>query len=123
MSLFAHSLVSEYGNTLEAVDDFVYLGAWVESAEHDIKVRKAKAWAACHKMKAIWKSKLSDNLKRRLFIATVEYVLLYGCETWTLDRQLEKGLDGCYTIMLGAPKDVSWREHMSKKGSMVNFLR
>ena len=46
-------------------------------------------------MKAIWKSKLSDNLKRRLFIETVESVLLYESETWTLDRRLEKGLDGC----------------------------
>ena len=42
-------ITTNAGNTLEAVDDFVYLGAWV----HDIKVRKAKAWAACHKMKAI----------------------------------------------------------------------
>ena len=46
-------ITTNAGNTLEAVDDFVYLGAWVESTEHDIKVRKAKSCAACHKMKAI----------------------------------------------------------------------
>ena len=45
----------------------MYLGAWVESTEHGIEVRKTKAWA-CQKIRAIWKSKLSDNLKRRLFI-------------------------------------------------------
>ena len=44
------------------VNYFLYLSAWVEITEHDIKFGKAKAWAACHKMKAIWKSKLSDNV-------------------------------------------------------------
>ncbi len=39
---------------IEQVDDFVYLGAWIASTEYDslnFKVRKVKAWAACHKMK------------------------------------------------------------------------
>ena len=53
------------------MEDFVYLGAWVGSTEHDFIVRKAKAWAACHKMKKIWKSKLRKDLKIRLFEATV----------------------------------------------------
>ena len=108
-------ITTDAGNTLETVEDFVYLGAWVESTEHDIKVRKAKAWAACHKLKTIWKSKLSDCLKRRLFIATVESVLLYGSETWTLDKRLEKGLDGCYTRMLRMAMNVNWRDHMTNK--------
>ena len=108
-------ITTDAGNTLETVEDFVYLGAWVESTEHDIKVGKAKAWAAYHKLKTIWKSKLSDCLKRRLFIATVESVLLYGSETWTLDKRLEKGLDGCYTRMLRMAMNVNWRDHMTNK--------
>ena len=36
-------ITNNAGCPLETVDDFVYLGAWIESTEHDIKVRKAKA--------------------------------------------------------------------------------
>ena len=35
-------ITANAGNTLEAVNDFVYLGAWVESTEHDINGRKLK---------------------------------------------------------------------------------
>lgn len=108
-------ITTNAGNTLETVDDFVYLGVWVESTEHDTKVIKSKAWAACHKLKTIWKFNLSDRLKRRLFIATVESVLLYGSETWTLENRIEKGLDGCYTRMLRMAMDVNLCDHMTNK--------
>ena len=39
-------------------------------------------------------------MKVNLFCATVEYVLTYGSDTWTLSKSLEKQLDGCYTRML-----------------------
>ena len=42
-------------------------------------------------------------------MATVESVLLYRAETWTLTVQLEKALDGVYTRMaLG----VTWMDHV-----------
>ena len=48
----ASSLVSwSSGNQLEKVTDFVYLGAWIATTERDLRVRKAKALAACHKLK------------------------------------------------------------------------
>ena len=84
------------GTVLEVVQDFVYLGAWIASTQRDIKVRRARAWQALHGMSKIWKSSMSDQLKRRLFVATVESVLLYGSEAWTLSVQDEKALDGVY---------------------------
>ena len=69
------------GSCLEEVKDFKYLGSWVQSTKQDIKVRKAMAWKACNKLTKIWKSTLSRNLKIKLFHATVESVLLYGCGT------------------------------------------
>ena len=48
----------------------------------------------------------------RFFFATVESVLLYGSETWTLTPRLEKSLNGCYTRMLRAAFNVSWRDHI-----------
>ena len=34
------------------------------------------------------------------YTALVESVLLYGSETWTMTKRLEKMVDGCYTRML-----------------------
>ena len=41
-------------------------------------------------------------MKRIFFQAVVVSILLYGCTTWTLIKQLEKKLDGNYTRMLRA---------------------
>ena len=61
-----------------------YLGAWLDSSVRDIKIRRAKAWSACHKMKTIWNSTMSKAMKVRLFIATVESV--YGHDVDRLDK-------------------------------------
>ena len=76
-------ILTNGGIALEEVEDFKYLGSWVNSSERDIKTRKALAWKALNNMKRVWKSNVSNELKTRLFIATVESVLLYGCESWT----------------------------------------
>ena len=91
------------------------LGSWVATTEHDFVVRKAKAWAACHKMKKIWKSDLRRDLKVRLFQATVESILLYGSETWTMKKSLINKIDGCYTIMLRMALNVSWTSHTTNR--------
>ena len=106
-------ILSTSGQAIDRVEDFIYLGSWIRSTEKDIKVRKAKAWAACHKLKKVWKSDLRKALKIRLFTATVESVLLYGSETWTLNTRLSRILDGCYTRMLRMAMDVSWKQHLT----------
>ena len=111
----AGDLPSRSGETIDNVEDFVYLGSWISGTERDIKVRKAKAWAALHRLKNIWKSKLSKNLKIRLFIAACESVLLYGSEAWTLTRAQEKSLDGTYTKMLRMVLGVTWKDKVSNE--------
>lgn len=108
-----HSIHSVLGTPIAKVDDFLYLGSWIRSTEKDIKVRKAKAWAACHKLKQVWKSDMTKPLKIRLFTSTVESVLLYGSETWTLDNRLTKMLDGAYTRMLRMALNISWKQHLT----------
>lgn len=100
------------GTLLEVVEDFNYLGAWIASTQKDIKIRRARAWSALHSMNNVWKSKMNDNLKRRLFVTTVESVLMYGCEAWTLTVKDEKALDGVYTRMLRAALNVPWEDHI-----------
>ena len=98
------------GKELEHVNDFLYLGSYISSSEHDFAVRKAKAWAACHQMKKIWSSNMRKTLKIRLFLATVESILLYGSETCTIPKALSKRIDGCYTRMLRMALNVNWRD-------------
>ena len=42
-------------------------------------------------------------------------ILLYGCTTWTLTKQMEKKLDGNYTRMLRAILNKSWNQHPTKQ--------
>ena len=48
-------------------------------------------------------------MKRSFFQAAVVSILLYGCTTWTLTKQLKKKLDGNYTRMLRAVLNTSWQ--------------
>ena len=103
------------GNRLEIVDDFKYLGAWIASSEKDFNIRKAQAWKACNSMSKIWKSKLAKGIKIRLFTTTVESVLMYGAEAWTMTVKMEKALNGCYTRMLRKALNVPWQSHTTNK--------
>ena len=67
-----------------------------------------------YKLLVIWKSDLTDKMKRSFFQAAVVLILLYGCTTWTLTKQLEKKLDSNYTRMLRAILNKSWRQHPTK---------
>ena len=102
------------GTPLKLVDKFTYLGSSVESTEKDIETRLTKAWTAINRLSIIWKSDLTDKMKRSFFQAAVTSILLYGCTTWTLAKRLEKKLDGNYTRMLRAILNKSWQQHPTR---------
>ena len=99
------------GTSPKLVDKFTCLGSSVSSTEKDIDTRLTKAWTAIDRLLIIWKSDLTDKMKRSFFQAAVVLILLYGFTTWTLTKRLEKKLDGNYTRMLGAILNKSWRQH------------
>ena len=102
------------GTPLKQVDKFTYLGSSVESSEKDIETRLTKAWTAINRLSIIWKSDLTDKMKRSFFQAAVTSILLYGCTTWTLTKRLEQKLDGNYTRMLRAILIKSWQQHPTR---------
>ena len=102
------------GTSLKLVDKFTYQGSSVSSTEKDIDTRLTKAWTAIDRPSIIWKSELTDRMKRSFFQAAVVSILLYGCTTWTLTKRLEKKLDGNYTRMLRAISNKSWRQHPTR---------
>ena len=84
------------------------------STEKNIDTRLTKAWTAIDRLSIIWKSDLTDKMKRSFFQAAVVSILLYGCTTWTLTKRLKKKLDGNYTRMLRAVLNKSWRQHSTR---------
>ena len=102
------------GTSLKLVDKFTYLGSSVLSTEKDIDTQLTKAWTAINRLSIIWKSDLTDKMKRSFFQAAVVSILLYGCTTWTLTKRLEKKLDGNYTRMRQAILNKSWRQHPTR---------
>ena len=102
------------GSSLKLVDKFTDQGSSVSSTEKDSDTRLTKAWTAIDRLSIIWKSDLTDQMKRSFFQAAVVSILLYGCTTWTLIKRLEKKLDGNYTRMLRATLNKSWRQHPIK---------
>ena len=103
------------GSSLKLVNKFTYPGNKVTSTETDINTQLAKAWTAIDKLSVIWKSDLTDKMKRSFFQAAVVSILLYGCNTWTLTKLMEKKLDGNHTRMLWAILNKSWRQHPTKQ--------
>ena len=96
------------GTPLKLVDKFTYLRSSVASTEKNIDTRLTKAWTAINRLSIIWKSDLTDKMKRSFFQAAVASILLYGCTTWTLTKRLKKKLDDNYTRMLRAILNKSW---------------
>ena len=89
----------------------------------DIDTRRlTKVWIASDRLSVIWKSDLTDKMKRSFFQAAVESILLYGCTTWTLTKRIEKKLDGSYTRMLRAILNKSWRQHPTKQQQLYGHL-
>ena len=83
------------GSSLKLADEFTNLESSVSSTEKDIDTRLTKAGTAIDRLSVIWKSDLTDKMKRSFFQAAVVSILLYGCTTGTLTKRMEKKLDGC----------------------------
>jgi len=105
------------GNQLENVEKFTYLGC-IETYDLDVKkevwARIAKATAALKAMDKVWKSK-SIHLKIKLEVlrTCVFSSMLYGCETWTVTKEMESKILAferkCYRKVLG----IGWMQKMT----------
>ena len=76
------------GKVLKSINQFTYIGSHISLTESNTKIHITKA------LSIVWKSDLSDKIKRDLFGAVAMSVLLYRCTTWTLTKCLKKKLDG-----------------------------
>ena len=87
-----------YGDPINHVSDFRYLGSMVASGSSDLKRRKSLAWCAFWKLEQLWKSPhISISTKVKLFNTTCVTILLYGCESWVISQDMENKINAFAT--------------------------
>lgn len=96
---------------IDKVDNFIYLGAQINSdgsSVPEIKRRIAMAKDAMTRLQVIWKNRsLGFRTKMRLVRALVFPIFMYGVETWTILARERHRIDAfemwCWRRMLGIP--------------------
>ena len=105
------------GQDIEETEEFTYLGATVckeGGGMKDLKNRLSKARGAFIKLKKIWSSKaISRRTKLRLYKTLVVPVLLYGCETWKMNKGDNKAVDVFLNKCLRRIFNIQWQDHIS----------
>ena len=99
---------------LEMVDDFQYLGAWVNNTMEDFKHRRAKAWTS------FWHSNADIKLKIMFFNASVLSVLLYARETYVINAALENKINAFQTQCLRIILNICREDYVRNKYIYTN---
>ena len=94
------------GGPVSHVSDFGYLGSMVASGSGDLRGRESLAWCAFWRLGRLWRSPhVSIAAKVELFDTTCVTVLLCGCESWVVSRDVENGIGAfaasCCGVVLG----------------------
>ena len=100
-----------YGETMEIVTDFIFLGSKITAdgdCSHEIKRRLLLGRKVMTNLDSILKSRYITLLtKVHLFKAMVFPVVRYGCESWTLRKAEHQRIDAfelwCWRRLLRVP--------------------
>ena len=90
-----HRVTSLNGKALKLVDQFIYFGSNISSAESSVNIHISKAWTDIDRLMTIQKSDLSEKIRILPSYSSVGSI-------WTLLKCLKKKLDWNYTRMLHA---------------------
>ena len=74
--------------SLKLVATFIDIENSISSTENEINKGVAKTYKAIDRLSVMWKSDLSDKIKRDFFQATAMSILLYGYTTWRLTKRI-----------------------------------
>ena len=58
---------------------------------------------------------MKTSTEVKVFKASIETILLYGSDSWTLNVKYKKRLDGTYTRKLIHAYDISWKSYPTNK--------
>ena len=103
------------GQDIEDVDEFVYLGA-KGGGMKDLKNRLSKARGPFNKIKKIWMSNnILKKTKVRLHKTLVVPVLLYGSETWKMNKGDDKTVNVFHNRCLRKILRIRWQDNLSTR--------
>jgi len=107
------------GENVDLVNDFVYLGSLIShngGSETEI-LRRIGIARDCFFLleKNIWRSHIHTETKVQLHRTYILPVLLYGYETWTVTRTLEKRLDAFDTWCLWKILRIPYTSHTTNE--------
>jgi len=104
---------------IEIVDSYKYLGhdmkLGLDNQTTEIKRRIGLGWAAFGKLRYIFKSRMNNSLKRKVFNMCVLPVLTYGAETLTITKASANKLRVAQRAMERAMLGVSLRDRMTNE--------
>ena len=107
------------GQEIKQVDEFEYLGAKVckeGGGMKDLRNRLSKARGGFNKPKKIWISNnISRKTKLRLYKTLVVPVLLYGSETWKMNKGDDKTVNVFHNRSLRKILRIRWQDRVSTK--------
>ena len=87
----------------------------MSDSEQAFHQRKLKAWAAATRLSKVANSKAAEQLKVRLFRATVESVLLFAAETLAVSPTLSKKIDSAHSSLLRYSLGIHWPQLVSNE--------
>lgn len=107
------------GIEIENVENFTYLGSNITydmNCKKEVTNRAAKALGNMQAMEKIWRSRaISIKVKKKILETCIFSCFLYGCETWTITKEVETRIltfeRKCYRKMLR----IGWIEKISNE--------
>ena len=82
-----------YGNDLEQVTEFTYLGSCMAentSSNANVCARITRALSSFGRLQSIWKDKVVPLTTKVKLLQTLVFIICYACETWTLKADVAK---------------------------------
>ena len=110
--------ISIAGEKLEQVKQFNYLGSTITEdckSQGEIRRRIILGKEAYNKNKELMRGKLELSLKKRLIKTLIWSVVLYGSETWTMQKEDINRLEAFEMWLWRRIMKVKWTEHKTNE--------
>lgn len=102
------------GQEIERVRTYLYLGTWIHDQTDqnlELRTRIEKARATFTKMRTLFSgSGISLKLRLRMVKCYIYSILLYGAESWTLTKQMEKKIEAFEMYIFRRILRISWTD-------------
>ncbi|GFO46645.1 RNA-directed DNA polymerase from mobile element jockey [Plakobranchus ocellatus] len=106
---------------LKQTEKFKYLGTIISNdskTKRETSARTAQAKINFQKMKTILTNKhISIETRKRALQCYIEPVLMYGCEAWTISKQIQNKLEATDTWFLRRMLRIPWTAKKTNESS------